>query len=119
MTCSLAVSGVGITLALSEDMELKKTAPTSRANERGQAVPPASTNANRPTWNPQGTLDDQVNTMEGEGQGQTQSDAVPLEPRPKGIPPLLEPDVDGVGEESGPSAGTNTATLDPSNPKPP
>lgn len=55
------------------------------------------------------------------GQSTPHQPAAPLrandEPAPKeptkGIPPLPEPDVEGVGEESGPSAGANTETLDP------
>lgn len=31
----------------------------------------------------------------------------------EGIPPLPEPDVEGVGEESGPSAGEDSDTLRP------
>lgn len=60
---------------------------------------------------PQGTLRDQVQTMESEGQSQPQSDEVPPEEHGKGIPPLPEPNVEGVGEESGPSAGTGLDKL--------
>lgn len=41
---------------------------------------------------------------------QPQSDGAPTG---KGIPPLPEPDVEGVGEESGPSSGARTDTLRP------
>ncbi len=53
---------------------------------------------------PQGTLRDQVQTMESEGQSQPQAGEVPPEEGHKGIPPLPEPNVEGVGNESGPSA---------------
>ena len=102
-------------------MEPKKTdqpAPQTREREKAmgqdrQAAPPVPgpdqpvKDADSPASKPQGTLHDQVKTMESEGQAQPQSDEVPPEERPeKGIPPLPEPDVEGVGEESGPSANT-------------
>ncbi len=74
---------------------------------------PPSKDADRPASKPHGTLHDQVTTMESEGQAQPQADELPPEERPKGIPPLPEPDVEGVGEESGPAAGTNSDKLGP------
>ena len=98
------------------DMEpTNRDQPAPQAGERataagqdGQTKPHTSTakDAERPASKPQGTLHDQVKTMESEGQAQPQADEVPPEERPrKGIPPLPEPDVEGVGEESGPSSG--------------
>ena len=76
------------------------------ASDRGQEQPPAVSgsdptpkDADRPASKPQGTLHDQVATMESEGQ--PQADELAPEERPKGISPLPEPDVEGVGEESG------------------
>jgi len=87
------------------------------AGQDGQEKPPAATkpkDATSPASKPQGTLADQVKTMESEGQAQPQADEVPPEERPqKGIPPLPEPDVEGVGEESGPSAGEGSDRLRP------
>ncbi len=77
-----------------------------RTGQPGQATPPAPTpkDAQSSASKPQGTLDDQVKTMESEGQAQPQADEVPPEERAgKGIPPLPEPNVEGVGEERGPS----------------
>lgn len=70
--------------------------------------------ADSPASKPQGTLRDQVTTMEAEGQAQPQADELPADQAPtgKGIPPLPEPDVEGVGNETGPSAGTTTEHLD-------
>ena len=75
-------------------------------------VAPAK-DADSPASKPQGTLRDQVTTMESEGQAQPQADelAADHEPTGKGIPPLPEPNVEGVGNESGPSAGTATGHL--------
>jgi hypothetical protein len=72
--------------------------------------------ADSPASKPQGTLRDQVSTMESEGQAQPQADELPAdqEPTGKGIPPLPEPDVEGVGNESGPSAGNTDARGEPS-----
>ena len=52
--------------------------------------------------------------MESEGQAQPQADKVPPDevPTGKGIPPLPEPNVEGVGNESGPSAGKTAERLD-------
>jgi hypothetical protein len=89
------------------------------AGQDGQLKRPAAVggstpkDADRPASKPQGTLGDQVTTMESEGQAQPQSDELPPEERPKGIPPLPEPDVEGVGEESGPSAGKDSDKLGP------
>jgi hypothetical protein len=85
-------------------MEPKKSdQPAPHAGEREKATGQDDV---RPAAKPQGTLHDQVKTMESEGQAQPQADEVPPEERVgKGIPPLPEPDVEGVGEESGPSAG--------------
>ncbi len=89
------------------------------AGEDRQASPlpygsdPTPKDADRPASKPQGTLDDQVATMESEGQAQPQADELPPEERPKGIPPLPEPDVEGVGEESGPAAGKDSDKLGP------
>jgi hypothetical protein len=108
-------------------MEPKKTdQPAPHAGERekaagqdGQSKRPVAASgstpkdADRPASKPQGTLHDQVKTMESEGQGQPQADELPPEQRPKGIPPLPEPDVEGVGEESGPSAGKDSDKLGP------
>ena len=109
-------------------MEPKKTdQPAPHAGEREkaagqdwQARRPAAVgggatpkDADRPASKPQGTLHDQVKTMESEGQAQPQADELPPEARPKGIPPLPEPDVEGVGEERGPAAGENSDELGP------
>ncbi len=64
-----------------------------------------------PASKPQGTLSDQVQTMESEGQSQPQAGELPPEEQGKGIPPLPEPNVEGVGKESGPSAGKGIDTL--------
>lgn len=72
---------------------------------------PVVKDATSPTSKPQGTLRDQVQTMESEGQAQPQADELPPEEHPKGIPPLPEPNVEGVGEESGPSAGRRIDKL--------
>lgn len=77
--------------------------------QSGQAQTPAAAepevkDADRPAAKPQGSLRDQVATMESEGQAQPQADEVPPDADTKGIPPLPEPDVEGVGNESGPSA---------------
>jgi hypothetical protein len=76
-------------------------------------VTPAK-DADSPASKPHGTLRDQVTTMEAEGQAQPQADELPAdsETTGKGVPPLPEPDVEGVGNESGPSAGTATDRLD-------
>jgi hypothetical protein len=66
---------------------------------------PKVQDATSPASKPQGTLSDQVQTMESEGQSQPQADERPPEEQGKGIPPLPEPNVEGVGTESGPSAG--------------
>ena len=108
-------------------MEPKKTdQPAPHAGQREKAagqdrqtMRPAAgggstpKDADRPASKPQGTLHDQVKTMESEGQGQPQADELPPGERPKGIPPLPEPDVEGVGEESGPAAGKNSDKLGP------
>lgn len=75
---------------------------------------PQAKDADSPASKPQGTLRDQVSTMESEGQAQPQADDVPPDDAPtgKGIPPLPEPDVEGVGNESGPSAGKPDGRLD-------
>jgi hypothetical protein len=93
----------------------KSDQPAPRAGDKAKATDqdeqvtphaPKPKDAVRPESKPQGTLHDQVKTMESEGQSQPQADEVPPEERPrKGIPPLPEPNVEGVGEESGPSAG--------------
>ena len=67
--------------------------------------------ASSPASKPQGTLRDQVQTMESEGQSQPQADELPPEEHGKGIPPLPEPNVEGVGNESGPSAGRGLGKL--------
>ena len=76
-------------------------------------VAPAK-DADSPASKPQGTLRDQVTTMDSEGQAQPQADKVPPDevPTGKGIPPLPEPNVEGVGNESGPSAGKTAERLD-------
>lgn len=68
------------------------------------AAEPEAKDADRPAAKPQGSLSDQVATMESEGQAQPQADEVPADADTKGIPPLPEPDVEGVGNESGSSA---------------
>lgn len=68
-------------------------------------------NSNNPAAKPHGSLRDQVQTMESEGQAQPQADELPPEERSTGIPPLPEPNVEGVGNESGPSAGTGSDQL--------
>ena len=90
------------------------------AGDRGQEQPPAASgggpapkNEDRPACKPQGTLHDQVATLESEGRAQPQADELTPEERPKGIPPLPEPDVEGVGEESGPAADKNSDQLGP------
>jgi len=56
----------------------------------GQHVPPSAggdaeaKDADSTASKPQGTLQDQVKTMESEGQAQPQSDDLPPEERPKG-----------------------------------
>jgi hypothetical protein len=78
---------------------------TTRQDGKSKPQPSTPKDADRPAAKPQGTLHDQVKTMESEGQAQPQADEVPPEERPgKGIPPLPEPDVEGVGKESGPAA---------------
>lgn len=72
---------------------------------------PEVKDATSPASKPQGTLSDQVQTMESEGQSQPQAGELPPEEQGKGIPPLPEPNVEGVGEESGPSAGKGIETL--------
>ena len=75
-------------------METKKTDQASeiekRARQDGEAKPPAG--------------------PKPEDRAQPQADGAPTG---KGIPPLPEPDVEGVGEESGPSSGARTDTLQP------
>lgn len=94
-------------------MEPKKSdQPTPHAGEREKASGQDG-QADRPASKPQGTLYDQIKTMESEGQAQPQADELPPEERPKGIPPLPEPDVEGVGEESGPAAGQDGDKLGP------
>ena len=44
----------------------------------------AAKDATSPASKPQGTLQDQIKTMESEGQAQPQSDELPPEERPKG-----------------------------------
>ena len=72
---------------------------------------PEVKDATSPASKPQGTLSDQVQTMESEGQSQPQAGELPPEEHGKGIPPLPEPNVEGVGEESGPSAGKGIGKL--------
>jgi hypothetical protein len=94
--------------------------------QNGQSTTPTAAgqnvkDADRPGAKPQGSLSDQVATMESEGQAQPQADEVPSEEEPKGIPPLPEPDVEGVGNESGPSAaktGLKGEPLTPTQAKP-
>jgi hypothetical protein len=94
-------------------MEPKKTdQPAPHAGEREKPTG-QDRQADRPASKPQGTLHDQVATMESEGQAQPQADELPPEERSKGIPPLPEPDVEGVGEESGPAAGKDSDKLGP------
>ena len=93
--------------------ESEKVAGQDRQAKRPAAVGGGSTpkDSDRPASKPQ--LHDQVKTMESEGQAQPQAGERPLEKRPKGIPPLPEPDVEGVGEESGPAAGKHSDALGP------
>jgi hypothetical protein len=94
-------------------MEPKKTdQPAPHAGEREKAAG-QDRQADRPASKPQGTLTDQITTMESEGQAQPQADELPPEERSKAIPPLPEPDVEGVGEESGPAAGKDSDKLGP------
>jgi len=72
---------------------------------------PEVKDADSPASKPQGTLRDQVTTMESEGQAQPQSDDQPPEATASGIPPLPAPAVEGVGEERGPSAGKTDETI--------
>ena len=87
--------------------------------EDEQKKPPAANggptpkDADRPASKPQGTLHDQVMTMESEGQAQPQADELPPEERPEGMPPVPEPDVESGGEESGPAAGKDSDKLGP------
>jgi len=72
---------------------------------------PEVKDADSPASKPQGTLRDQVTTMESEGQAQPQSDEPPPEENAAAIPPLPAPAVEGVGEERGPSAGKTDETI--------
>lgn len=90
--------------------------------QNGQSTTPAAADqkvkdADRPAAKPQGSLSDQVATMESEGQAQPQADEVPSEEEPKGIPPLPEPDVEGVGNESGPAAAKTGLKGEPLTPE--
>ena len=92
--------------------EREKAAGQVRQERRPAAVGDSTPkDADRPASKPQGTVQDQVTTRESEGQAQPQSDELPPKERPKGIPALPEPDVEGVGKESGPAAGENSDTL--------
>jgi hypothetical protein len=88
-------------------MDPKTSHPRAPAGEQkekpiphpGQGASPSPTDAESPASKPQGTLHDQVKTMESEGQAQPQADEVPPEERAsQGIAPLPEPDVQD-GEE--------------------
>ena len=93
-------------------MEPHKTdQPAPHAGERektsgqpGKAMPPdpPPKDADSPASKPQGSLHDQVKTMESEGQAQPQADEVaPEERAEKGIPPLPEPKA--PGDDTSPS----------------
>jgi hypothetical protein len=63
---------------------------------------PPPKDADSPASKPQGSLHDQVKTMESEGQAQPQADEVaPEERAEKGIPPLPEPKA--PGDDTSPS----------------
>ncbi len=55
--------------------------------------------------------------MESEGQAQPQADELPPEQKTKGIPPLPTPDVEGVGNETGPSAAKTGLKGEPLTPE--
>ena len=78
-------------------MSQKPDAPAPHGREKdtssvhgGKPVPPSpegdanAKDATSTASKPQGTLQDQIKTMESEGQAQPQSDEVPPEERPKG-----------------------------------
>jgi len=95
--------------------ESEKAAGQDRQSQRPAAVGDGSTHkdSHRSVSKRQGTLHDQVKTIESEGQAQPQDDERPFEERFKGIPPLPEPDVEGVGEESGLAGDRNSDRLGP------
>jgi hypothetical protein len=81
---------------------IKTDQPAPHAGEIEKATGQLATpkDADSPASKPQGTLHDQVTTMESEGQAQPQADEVPPEERPsKGLPPIPEPTApSGPGE---------------------
>lgn len=94
----------GTELARWLGMEPTKTDhPAPHSGEREKASEQPATvpkDADSAASKPQGTLHDQVKTMESEGQAQPQADEVPPEERSrKGLPPLPEPTApSGPGE---------------------
>lgn len=113
LSCREALEGRRHRLCSTRGMEPKKTdQPPPPAGEREKPTG-QDRQADSPASKPQGTLRDQITTMESEGQAQPQADELPPEERPKGIPPLPEPEVEGVGEESGPAAGKDSDKLGP------